>query len=29
MFGTLDALVYFAAFLNSKNNLSIGDFTSF
>ena len=29
MFGSLDALVYFAAFLNSNDGLSIGEFTSF
>jgi ABC-type multidrug transport system fused ATPase/permease subunit len=29
MFGSMDALIYFAAFLNSKDGLSIGDFTSF
>ena len=29
MFGSLDALVYFAAWLNSLNELSIGQFTSF
>lgn len=29
MFGSLDALVYFAAYLNSNDGLSIGDFTSF
>ena len=29
MFGSLDALVYFAAFLNSNDGLSIGDFTAF
>ena len=29
MFGSLDALVYFAAFLNKNNELTIGEFTSF
>ena len=29
MFGSLDALVYFAAYLNSEGSLSIGQFTSF
>mmetsp|Transcript_17903 Transcript_17903/g.27689 ORF Transcript_17903/g.27689 Transcript_17903/m.27689 type:complete len:139 (+) Transcript_17903:951-1367(+) len=29
MFGSLDALIYFAAYLNSEGELSIGDFTSF
>jgi len=29
MFGSLDALVYFAAYLNSENELTIGEFTSF
>jgi ATP-binding cassette subfamily B protein len=29
MFGSLDALVYFAAYLNSNDGLSIGDFTAF
>jgi ABC-type multidrug transport system fused ATPase/permease subunit len=29
MFGSLDALVYFAAFLNSSGDLTIGQFTSF
>jgi ABC-type multidrug transport system fused ATPase/permease subunit len=29
IFGSLDALVYFAAYLNSNDGLSIGDFTSF
>jgi ATP-binding cassette subfamily B protein len=29
MFGSMDALIFFAAFLNSENTLSIGDFTSF
>ena len=29
MFGSMDALIYFAAFLNSKGTLSIGDFASF
>lgn len=29
MFGSLDALVYFAAFLNSRGGLTIGEFTSF
>jgi hypothetical protein len=29
MFGSLDALVYFAAYLNSKGGLTIGEFTSF
>lgn len=29
MFGSLDALVYFAAYLNSNDGLSIGEFTSF
>jgi ABC-type multidrug transport system fused ATPase/permease subunit len=29
MFGSLDALVYFAAFLNKNDELTIGEFTSF
>jgi ABC-type bacteriocin/lantibiotic exporter with double-glycine peptidase domain len=29
MFGSLDALVYFAAYLYTNGELSIGDFTSF
>jgi len=29
MFGTLDGLVYFAAYLNSEGTLTIGQFTSF
>jgi len=29
MFGSLDALIYFAAYLNQEGSLSIGDFTSF
>ena len=29
MFGSLDALVYFAAYLNSEGDLTIGQFTSF
>mmetsp|Transcript_16113 Transcript_16113/g.27235 ORF Transcript_16113/g.27235 Transcript_16113/m.27235 type:complete len:335 (+) Transcript_16113:818-1822(+) len=29
MFGSMDALIYFAAYLNSQDALSIGDFTSF
>jgi ATP-binding cassette subfamily B protein len=29
MFGSLDALIYFAAYLNRENELTIGDFTSF
>ena len=29
MFGSLDALVYFAAYLNSNDGLTIGEFTSF
>lgn len=29
MFGSLDALVYFAAYLNEQNELTIGQFTSF
>lgn len=29
MFGSLDALVYFAAWLNSKGGLTVGQFTSF
>ena len=29
MFGSLDALVYFAAFLNKEDELTIGQFTSF
>lgn len=29
MFGSLDALVYFAAWLHSKKDLTIGQFTSF
>ena len=29
MFGSLDALVYFAAYLNKNNKLTIGEFTMF
>jgi ABC-type multidrug transport system fused ATPase/permease subunit len=29
MFGSLDALVYFAAWLNSRGGLTVGQFTSF
>jgi len=29
MFGSLDALVYFAAYLNQEGTLTIGQFTSF
>jgi len=29
MFGSLDALVYFAAYLNKNDELTIGEFTSF
>jgi len=29
MFGSLDALVYFAAILNKNGELTVGDFTSF
>lgn len=29
MFGSLDALVYFAAYLNANDGLTVGDFTSF
>jgi hypothetical protein len=29
MFGSLDALIFFAAYLNRNGELTIGDFTSF
>jgi len=29
MFGSLDALVWFAAYLNKDDGLSVGEFTSF
>ena len=29
MFGSLDALIYFAAYLNQSDGLTIGDFTAF
>ena len=29
MFGSLDALIYFAAFLNKNGNLTVGQFTMF
>jgi len=29
MFGSLDALIYFAAYLNDKDMLTIGNFTAF
>ncbi len=29
MFGSLDALVFFAAYLNSEGGLTVGQFTSF